>query len=110
MKTLTLEQRREQRSREHTAQGLKIYCYGRAVPAMLVDVSQGGLGLEMFVPLPAGSEVAFTGELQKEDFCFALSGTARVTHCQSRPDGLYRVGLIFQDVTYRTLSGSLSCD
>jgi len=99
--TFTGERRRQPRTRP-AAHGLRITCYGREIPAILVDTSEGGLGVEMFVPLVAGAEVGIQGELHSDDFAIALAGTARVAYCRSSPDGLFRVGLSTQGVVYRS--------
>ena len=105
METTSAEHRRQERTRAFTAQGLKIHCYGRAIPAVLVDASDGGLGLEMFVALSPGIVVSFEGQFENEDLCLALSGTAQVAHCIYSENGVYRVGLAFQEVCCQVIRG-----
>jgi hypothetical protein len=94
------EQRRQARTPRSSPHGLRIDCYGRQIPATLVDVSEGGFGVETLVALPFGDVVKVEGEFENEDFAVQLTGTVRVVHCSSR-GGVFRAGLAIVDISYR---------
>ena len=62
----------------------------------LIDISDTGLGLKVFTPLVIGSDVSIDVELHSTVSCVALKVDARVVHCRSQDDELYRVGLSIQ--------------
>ena len=66
--------------------------------AELIDVSDTGCGLRVFTPLVIGSNVSIVVELHSKLSCVELRVGARVVHCCSHEDELYRVGLSFQDI------------
>lgn len=88
------ERRRAGRANKFRARHLRLDYYGRLLGARLVDFSENGLGVETLSPLPVGSTVGISGELHSQDQVLAISGSARVSHCQPRKDGVCRVGLI----------------
>ena len=87
------ERRRAGRANKFRARHLRLDYYGRLLGARLVDFSESGLGVETLSPLPVGSSVGISGELHSQDQVLAISGSARVSHCQPRKDGVCRVGL-----------------
>lgn len=72
----------------------------RKLAALLVDFSDGGLGLEMFVPLKIGSRVAVHGNLRSDDMELRVDGNARVAHSRRLPGGNYKIGLALHEVAY----------
>jgi hypothetical protein len=105
----TPERRREPRHKMTLPHGLTISAYGmpdmpRRLSAKVVDASENGLGIEMFVPLVAGSTVSLRGEFQGEGISMGLEGRARVAYCQAQPSGIFRIGLAFENVAYRPLA------
>ena len=73
----------------------------RTLAAVLVDFSEIGLGLEMFVPLRVGSLVDLHGNLRSDTFALRVDGTGRVVHSSRLPGGNYQIGLALQDMAYR---------
>jgi hypothetical protein len=69
-----------------------------AIDTQLVDVSKGGLGVESFTPLPLATLVNVQGELHSQDSCIEFRGTAWVVHCLAREDGVFRIGLNFENL------------
>ncbi len=69
--------------------------------AKLVDASESGLGVETYVPLPVGSLVDIQGDLRQTGFSLTLEGQARVVHTRKCPEGVFRIGLAFEEVHYR---------
>ncbi len=89
--------------------GLKISSYGesespRKFAAKLVDVSETGIGVEMFVPLVVGSTVAVAGDLHSPDYSLNLKGKARVIYCHCEKEGAFRIGLAYEQVAYRKIA------
>jgi hypothetical protein len=81
--------------------------WGGRIEARLIDISEGGLGVEVWVPLILDSFVNLSVELSRGEERMALEGQARVVHCFSGEDEqTYRVGLAFQNVSRRELSWS----
>ena len=72
----------------------------RKLAALLVDFSDGGLGLEMFVPLKVGSRVDVHGDLRSADMELRGDGNARVAHSRRLAGGNYKIGLALQEVAY----------
>ena len=70
----------------------------------LVDVSEGGVGLETFSKIPQGQVVKIEAELRQQDFGLDLQGRARVVHATRQMDGSYRLGLQLVDVAYARAS------
>jgi hypothetical protein len=105
----TPERRREPRHKMTLPHGLTISAYGmpdmpRRIAAKVVDASENGLGIEMFVPLVAGSTVSLRGEFHGEGISMGLEGRARVAYCQAQSSGVFRIGLAFENVAYRPLA------
>ncbi len=103
---LILEQRRSPRRRPEIPQGIRICTDtepggARTLAAKLVDTSETGVGVDTCVPLRVGSTVVVEGKLRNTSYSLALKGQARVMHARALGDGVYRIGLIFEDVAYR---------
>ncbi len=96
--------RKSKRRRLDILQGLTLSQRSRNVAATLVDVSDGGIGLDTFVRCEAGSTVRLEGELVREDLGPKLDGHARVAHSNEIEPGRYRVGLEFVEVAYARAS------
>ena len=75
----------------------------RILPARLTDLSSGGFGVQMLVSLPAGSRVFVSCEYLCDNVCLDLRGWSRIAYCEDRGDGLFQIGIAFQDVKCRTL-------
>ena len=106
MSQKTLERRRAPRRPVDLPAGLKISTYGeagspRTFAAKLIDANEGGVGVEMFVPLVEGSIVSVDGELSIPDLSLNVHGQARVTYCRCENGGTFRVGLAYEEVSYR---------
>ena len=104
--TLITEQRRTPRRRPEIPQGIRICTDAepggaRTVAAKLVDTSETGVGVDTCVPLRVGSTVVVEGKLRHSSYSLALKGQARVMHARALGHGVYRIGLIFEDVAYR---------
>jgi hypothetical protein len=101
-----VEQRKSPRRRSEIPQGLRICTPAerggaRKVAAILVDANDSGVGVETYVPLRVGSTVAVEGELRHTGYSLALKGQARVMHAKALGDGVYRIGLAFEEIAYR---------
>ncbi len=101
-----MERRREKRSRPQLPQALRVTfkdkaAAPRSLPAKVVDFNPGGIGVEMFVPLPVGSLVEVQGDLRSEDLSVSVHGRARVAHSRRDSDGNYRIGLALQEMALR---------
>jgi hypothetical protein len=66
--------------------------------AKLIDVSDGGIGIEAFVRIPSGIVVEINGDWRKPDLALHLDGRARVAHVSEVDRGRYMIGLQFVDV------------
>lgn len=51
--------------------------------------------------LRVGSTVVVEGKLRHRSYSLALKGQARVVQARALGDGVYRIGLSFEDVAYR---------
>lgn len=78
----------------------------QALATKLVDISDGGVGVETAAPLEAGSFVSIRGELHSTRFCVGLQGRVRVAHCKHLAGGLFRIGLAFEGAFCR----NIQCD
>ena len=88
---------------------LKISSYSesespRKFAAKLADVSETGIGVEMFVPLVVGSTVAVAGDLHSPDYSLNLKGKDRVIYCHCEKEGVFRIGLAYEQVAYRKIA------
>ena len=106
MSQQTLERRQTSRRPVNLPAGLKISTYGqmgspRTFAGKLVDATEEGLGVEMFVPLVVGSVVSIAGELSIPELYMAIQGQARVAYCRCENGGTFRVGLAYEEVSYR---------
>ncbi len=106
MSLKTLERRRTPRRPGDLPAGLRVSTYGEAgspriFAAKLIDANEGGVGVEMFVPLVEGLIVAVEGELSIPDLSLNVRGQARVTYCRCENGGTFRVGLAYEEVSYR---------
>jgi hypothetical protein len=104
--TLVDEHRKSRRRRPQIPQGIRICTdaeagEARTVAAKLVDANETGVGVDICVPLRVGSTVAVEGKLRHTGYSLALKGQARVMHARALGDGVYRIGLAFEDVAYR---------
>ena len=70
----------------------------RKVMAKLIDVSDGGIGIEAFFRLRSGALVEIDGDWKSADLSLSVNGKARVAHVSQVERGRYRVGLQFVDV------------
>ena len=100
------DRRRTSRKAVDLPAGLKISTYGeqgspRTFAAKLIDATDSGVGVEMYVPLVEGSTVALDGELTSPDLSLNLHGRARVVYCRCENGGTFRVGLVYEEVAYR---------
>jgi len=79
----------------------------RALNARLLDVSQGGLGIALTIPVAVGENVDVDGSLTRKGAFVLLRGRARVAHCVYQK-GLphYRVGLAFEELRCQTPEGA----
>jgi hypothetical protein len=107
--SLLAEQRKSVRRRPKIPQGIRICTEAepggaRTLAAKLVDASETGVGVDTYVPLRVGSSVIVEGKLRHTGYSLALKGQARVTHTRALGDGVYRIGLIFENVAYRRSS------
>ena len=102
------ERRIQPRSREFHSRDLQVEIDSplkpRKVAATLIDVSDGGLGVQMHVPLAVKSIVFISGELHSARFCVGLEGYVRVTNCNYLGNDVFRVGLAYEKATCRRLS------
>lgn len=101
--------RRNNRRQVAEPQGLQIRVPSSSGPARmlvakLVDVGEGGVGVETFVPLTEGSVLSVSGDLCRDEFNLRLSGRVRVTYSTEVFPGLYRNGLQFVEVAYARAS------
>ena len=101
-----LESRRTPRRPADLPAGLKVSTYGetgspRTFAAKLIDANEEGVGVEMFVPLVEGSIVSIDGELSIPELSLNLHGQARVTYCRCENGGTFRVGLAYEEMSYR---------
>lgn len=70
----------------------------RTVMAKLIDVSEGGIGVETFVRLRRGTVVEINGDLRKPDLALRIDGSARIAHVSEVDRGRYKIGLQFVNV------------
>jgi len=100
-----LNRRNTTRSQGPSVQGLELKVSApdgeRRLAARLVDFSEKGIGLEMFVPLRVGAQVEVHGNLYSDDLDLRVDGCAQVIHSQRLPGGNYRVGLSLSEMAYR---------
>lgn len=96
------ERRRHSRGKKCEPQNLRIGLDDQAgspveLPAQLVDIGEGGLGVEISMPLAAGSLVYVLGELASGGPRKDVRTRARVSWCLAGLNGAYTVGLAFDD-------------
>lgn len=104
-----IDRRRAVRSRVELPNALEIRVCGgegpsRPIIAKLVDASAGGVGVETFTRLKAGTRVSVKANLQSAELALALSGEGLVAHSREVGPGRYIVGLVLQDVSYARAS------
>jgi hypothetical protein len=97
------ERRRKPRTSRSVGKNLILEYDGHRVAAQLVDASDSGLGTELPESVEAGAFVNFAGELHSPRFSMRLHGRARVAYCRPNRDGVFRVGLAFEEVQVRKL-------
>jgi len=73
----------------------------RVYAAKLIDASEGGIGVEMYVPLAEGARVELEADLSNTDLSLGVSGRARVVYVKRLKKGTCRVGLAFEEVVCR---------
>ena len=78
-------------------------CRLQQVIAKLVDISDAGLGLETVFSMPLGMTVLVSCEIHSPNVCMALQCRARVVQCQLWRDVNFRIGLSYEDISYRRL-------
>jgi c-di-GMP-binding flagellar brake protein YcgR len=103
------DQRRHPRTREYGPQELMVCFTGetgemQTLKEVLWDFSEGGLGMESKVALPAEEEVTISGELHSPYYSVAFRSKARVIYCRPITSTIYRVGVSFREVSYRRLT------
>jgi hypothetical protein len=103
---LVVDQRKSARERPEIPQGIRICTDNepggaRILAAKLVDASETGVGVDTYVPLRVGSTVVVEAKLLHTSYSLALKGQARVMHARALGDGVYRIGLAFENVAYR---------
>ena len=76
----------------------------RILPARLMDLSAGGFGVQMLAPLPVGSRVFVSCEYLCDDVYLDLRGWSKIAYCVDRGDGLFQLGIAFQDLKCGTLA------
>ena len=86
------ERRRWLRSGHLCGRDLGIDTGGQFLVAQVVDSNDDGLGVEMSTALPIGLSVSFVGA--------GLQGRAQVAHCRRAKNGMVRVGLTLEEVTF----------
>ena len=106
MSSKTPDRRRTPRRPVDLPAGLKISTYGeagspRTFAAKLIDATEEGVGVEMYVPLVEGSIVSVDGELSIPDLSLNVQGQARVAYCRCENGGTFRVGLAYEEMSYR---------
>ena len=89
---VSLKQRRRLRSGHLRERELKIDSGGQLLAAQVVDSSDHGLGVKMSTSLAIGLSVSFVGA--------GLQGRAKVVHCRRTENGIFRVGLALEEVTF----------
>ena len=98
--------RTQSRSGKYQAEHLKIGTGDQFVEGKLLDMSDGGLGVETTVALDLNSDVTVSGELFGEGSNLQIQGCARVAHCVSVDGNVFKIGLSFQEVKYRRLDSA----
>ena len=67
-------------------------------------MNETGIGVEMFVPLVVGSAVSLAGDLYNSDYSLHIQGKARVIYCHCGKEGVFRIGLTYEQVAYRKIA------
>ena len=98
------DRRLSARRRLDIPQGLSLTSGDREIAAQLVDVSDGGVGVEAFIGFETGEIVQLQGDLVRPDLGLRLNGHARVAHSNEIEPGRYRIGLEFVEVAYARAS------
>ena len=70
--------------------------------AKLLDVSAGGLGVEISSDLPIGSSLSLAFEIECDDFCLEVEGSARVRYCVPFGTDHFRLGLAYESLRWRS--------
>ena len=95
---LTPDRRDRLRSGYFRGKKLRIGYCGQSLAAKVVNSDDQGLGVEISTPLEIDSSVSFVG--------IGLRGRAQVVHCRPNDDGVFRVGLKLEAVSFRKLDVS----
>lgn len=80
------------------AGSVRIEYAGRLMKARLVDLSDGGIGIEMDNPLPIGSKVNIEAEVEDGGETTRLTGRGHVAHCRFGEEAGFRTGVCFEDL------------
>ncbi len=96
--------RRERRSWVRNRQEPASTTEDRPISALLVDISEGGLGVETPVKFEDGDIVELHAALLRAELGLRIDGRARVTHSRVVEPGLYHLGLAFVKVSHTRLS------
>jgi len=80
------------------AGSVRIEYAGRLMKARLVDLSDGGIGIEMNNPLPIGSKVNIEAEVEDGSETTRLTGHGHVAHCKFGEEAGFRTGVCFEDL------------
>ena len=97
------ERRRKPRTPLYCTDKLTITSPATTLSVLARDFSRGGMAVDAPQALKEGSTVWLAGPLEIDGYRLEVSGQARVAHCRPSPDGLFRVGLAFQNVHYRAV-------
>jgi hypothetical protein len=74
-------------------------------PAILSDLTEGGLAMDCPQYFGPNAVVRIEGKLQAGGYSMHLVSRARVVSCRGITDGVYRVGIEFLDAEYRPVVG-----
>ena len=80
------------------AGSVRIEYAGRRMNARLIDMSEGGIGVEMHNPLPIGSKVNVEAEVEDGSETTRLSAHGHVAHCKFGEEAGFRTGVCFEDL------------
>jgi hypothetical protein len=75
----------------------------RAVPAVLWDFSEGGLGMDSPRAFAIGEVLRISGELHGQDYSMAMTARGRVAYSRRIDAEFHRIGVSFMEVSYRRL-------
>ncbi len=70
----------------------------RTVMSKLLDVSDGGIGIETFVRIPSGVVIEIRGDWRAPEMAMRIHGRAQVAHVSEVEAGRYKIGLQFVEI------------